>query len=102
MRIVRYAILLLLMGIPCGIVARGIYLDGYYYNHAPRREDAANGAVVRTSVHHGATVYLTPGQWMWFYSPTSIGVQSVLSLGAAAIAVSLNRKWKVFGAADAA
>jgi hypothetical protein len=90
------------MGIPLGILCRLIYLDGYYHNHAPRREDTTSGAVVPVHVYHGTTVYLTAEQWLWFDSPTSMAVQSVVFLGAGTIAVVLNRRWKVFRGGDAA
>ena len=92
----------MLMGISFGILGRLIYLDAYYYDHAPRRQDSASGAVVPVHVHHGTTVYLTSAQSMWFTSPTSMAVQIVVFLGAGAIAVALNRRWKAFRGADAA
>jgi hypothetical protein len=63
MKTLRYVVFFGLLGIPVGIVARGIYLDGYYYSNAPRAPDLARGAVVRVTVHHGTPVFLTNEEW---------------------------------------
>jgi hypothetical protein len=93
-RVIRYIVVLGLLGISFGILGRSIYLDGYYYLHAPRREDRARGAVVPVTVHHGTRVFLTLDEWGRFDSPTAVAVQSTVFLGAAAVACVLNQKWK--------
>jgi hypothetical protein len=102
MRAIRYLVVLGLLGISLGIVVREIYLDGYYYANAPRREDRVRGAVIPVTVHHGARVFLTPDEWGRFESPTAIAIQMVVFAGAAAVASVLNRRWKILRSPGAA
>jgi hypothetical protein len=95
MRAIRYLVVLGLVGISLGTVARLIYLDGYYYANAPRREDRARGAVIPVTVHHGARVFLTSDEWGRFESPAAMAIQMVVFVGAAAAASVLNRRWKI-------
>jgi hypothetical protein len=95
LRAIRYLVVLGLVAISFGIVGRLIYLDGYYYANAPRREDRARGAVIPVTVHHGARVFLTQDEWGHFESPTAFAIQMVVFGGAAAAASVLNRRWKI-------
>ena len=78
------------------VLGRLIYLDYFYFAHAPRFVDPGLGATVPVTVHHGARVYLTVSQWTWFQSPEAMIVQCTLFLGAMVAAYALNRRWKVF------
>jgi hypothetical protein len=101
-RAIQYIVVLGLLGIPLGILGRSIYLDGYYYLHAPRREDRARGAVIPVTIHHGTRVFLTRDEWGRFVSPAAVAVQSTAFLGAAAAAFVLNQRWKILRSPGAA
>jgi hypothetical protein len=97
MKLFRQIVVLGLLGIPFGILGRAFYLDGYYFENAPRAQEPVRGAVVPVNVHHGTTVFLTREEWRFFGSPTADTVQTCVFTVAAFAAFFLNQKWRVLG-----
>jgi hypothetical protein len=95
-KVARYIVVIGLIAVCFGILGRFLYLDWYYYGHAPRKADVVQGHVFPAHVNHSTTVYLTAEQWRWFQSSTASVTFAVLFLIAAAGASVLNRKWRVF------
>jgi hypothetical protein len=69
-----------------------IYLDGYYFQNAPRQPIAAEGRIYPRVVHHGAHVFLTERE-KFNYDV----VHPSISIGAILIAGLLSLRWKLFG-----
>jgi hypothetical protein len=93
-QIVRLVLVLPLAAVCLGVVCRMIYLDGYYYAHAPRTPDSVRGAVVPVLIHHGTRVFLTRQEWLWFASPRAEAVESLIFVVCVGVAVFLARRWQ--------
>jgi hypothetical protein len=68
-----------------------IYLDGFYYENAPREALTAQGRVHPEFVHHGAKVFLTEQEIFNF----KVLFPSI-SIGSFLIAGLLDLRWKHF------
>jgi hypothetical protein len=68
-----------------------IYLDGFYYENAPREAVAEEGRVHPMFVHHGAKVFLTEQEIFNF----EVLFPSI-SIGSILIAGLLDLRWKRF------
>jgi hypothetical protein len=68
-----------------------LYLDGFYYQNAPREAVVAEGRIHPKVVHHGAHVFLTEGELFNF----DVLFPSI-SIGSVLIAGVLSMRWKQF------
>ncbi len=76
------------------ILAWMIYLDCYFYAYSPRAPDPSHGFVYKTTVHHGATVYLNAKQWRWF-SPRALSVYFTAEALIILLIAVLAKKWRL-------
>lgn len=95
MKALRYITVLGLLCIPLGVLGRRIYLDGYYYEKAPRTRDPVKGAIVPLTFHHGTKVFITEEQWRRDWSPKAESIELTAFVLGTLGAFVLNRRWKV-------
>jgi hypothetical protein len=101
-KIIRYIVVIGLFGICIGIVVRGTYLSEYFYLHAPRQADTANGFVYPVTIHHGSTrnsvpvlVYMTENDWRWFGSPTADWISAGIFCVSLVSGFVLGFRWRI-------
>jgi hypothetical protein len=70
----------------------GLYLDGFYYENAPREPVLAEGRIHPEVIHHGTHVFLTERELFKF----NVLFPSI-SIGSVMIAGLLSMRWKLFG-----
>jgi len=85
------AVIIVLMLVAAVFWSYELYLDGFYYENAPREAVAAEGRVHPKVVHHGAHVFLTERELFNF----DVLFPSI-SIGSVLIAGVLAMRWKHF------
>ena len=86
------AIIIGLLVIAAAFWGFGLYLDGFYYENAPREPVLAEGRIHPEVIHHGTHVFLTERELFNF----NVLLPSI-SIGSVLIAGLLSMRWKLFG-----